>query len=102
MRLILRLSFWLLLALMVIPVGGDDHVARVEPTGPIQAVDAARQALDDIAGICERRPEVCATGRQVLQSLGEKAREGARLAYETLDRKYGDADISTGSVPAAK
>ncbi len=104
MRFLFRLSFWLLLALLVVPIGRDDHVARLEPIGTMQALDAARGAIDDISAICERKPDICAAGQQVLHAIGERARDGARIAYETLDRKFGETDdpMPTGSIPAAK
>lgn len=104
MRFLIRLSFWLFLALLVVPIGRDNHVVRQDPIGTMQAFDAARGAIDDISAICERKPEVCVAGQQVLQAIGQRARDGARIAYETLDKKFGGADdpMPTGSIPAAK
>lgn len=104
MRFLFRLAFWLVLAALVVPFGDGGHVKRADPIGPMQAFDAAREAIDDVAGLCQRKPAVCAAGQQVLQAIGQHARDGARIAYETLDRKFGEADRETltGSVPASK
>lgn len=39
------------------------------------------QAVADVRGICERQPQVCETGRDVIEYTGSKAREGLVIAY---------------------
>ena len=74
--------------------------------------------IGDVTGICERKPEVCEVGGALVGSMGVRAREGARLAYEALDGQFGEAEaesalarpseatpafdpeMTTGSVPA--
>lgn len=99
MFFLIRTAFWFSLVLLVLPLGaaGDNG----HSVGPVQALSAAREAVSDMAGLCERKPDVCETGRAALQTIGVRAREGARLAYEALDEQYGDRDDTlTGSVPA--
>ena len=57
MGFIIRSAFWLSLVLLLIPFGaGKDGEQMVNP---LQAMFAAKGAIEDIAGMCERKPEVC-------------------------------------------
>lgn len=100
MGFLIRTAFWFSLVLLLLPLGtGPDGESRVSP---LQALFAAREAVGDIAGICERKPEVCETGKAAMQTIGVRARESARFAYEVLDQQFGQPDTATqtGSVPA--
>ncbi|MDI6026537.1 DUF5330 domain-containing protein [Corticibacterium sp. UT-5YL-CI-8] len=100
MGFLLRTGFWFALVLLILPFDFGSSVAEGEKVSPIQTFFAARDAVSDISGICERQPDVCETGRTALQTIGVRARETARIAYELLDQQFGekDKDISTGSV----
>lgn len=101
MGFLIRTAFWFALVLLLLPLGtGPDGESRVSP---LQALFAAREAVGDIVGICERKPEVCETGKAAMQTIGERARESARFAYEVLDEKFGQPDTATqtGSVPVS-
>jgi hypothetical protein len=80
MGFLIRMAFWFSLVLLFIPFEVSDGDGRVDTVGPIQAFFAAKGAVDDIAGMCERKPDVCETGRSALQTIGLKARETARMA----------------------
>jgi hypothetical protein len=100
MGFLIRMGFWFSLVLLLLPfdMGGEsDGAARVNP---VQTFVAAGEAIGDIAGICERKPEVCETGRQAIHTIGIRARESARIAYEMLDEKIEEpeAALSTGSI----
>lgn len=101
-RFLLRLTFWLSVVLLVLPYDRDTDGGKADPVGPLQVASAAQEAISDIMAICDRKPDVCVAGRQAAQMIGERAREGARLAYEALDRKFGDPDAAavTGGIPA--
>jgi hypothetical protein len=79
---ILRAAFWLTLVVFLIPGGADSPRA-----GAIEALLAARGAIADIAGMCERQPDVCNKGGAALLAFGEKAKLGASLFYQTIDSK---------------
>jgi hypothetical protein len=118
MGFIIRSVFWLSLVLLLIPFGGTGGDGQEDVVSPVEALLAARGAIQDVTGMCERKPEVCETGKAALHTIGVRAREGARIAYEALDSQYGDgateapADIaardpiaeviSTGSVPETR
>src|SRR5690606_1290762 len=85
----------------------DDNADRV---GPLQAVTAAGAAIGDIAGLCDRKPDVCETGKAAFSTISERARDSAEFAYRMLDAEFGEQarpvsqvhDTATGSIaPAA-
>ncbi|MBK8458449.1 MAG: DUF5330 domain-containing protein [Phyllobacteriaceae bacterium] len=100
MRFLLRMAFWGALALLVFPLDRGGEAARPDSVSPVQAWYAVSEAVGDLSAICVRKPEVCAIGRQAIQTVGERARDGARMAFEALDREFGDADREsvTGSI----
>lgn len=101
MGFLIRTAFWFSLVLLLLPLGtgpnGENSVS------PLRAILAAREAVGDIAAICERKPDVCETGKAAMQTIGVRARESARIAYEALDQQFGTPDTTTqtGSVPSA-
>lgn len=112
MGFLIKCAFWLSLVLLVIPFGNSDGSG--EPTiGAVETFLAARAVLDDVSGLCERRPEACEVGRSAFHTIGVRAREGARIAYDMLDEHFGEAaapadvaaasqadePLHTGSVP---
>ncbi|BCH34021.1 hypothetical protein MesoLjLc_59510 [Mesorhizobium sp. L-8-10] len=104
MRFLIRMGFWFSLVLLLLPFhseGGSDGAPGVSP---IEAVFAARDAVGDLAGICERKPDVCETGKSALQTIGVRARESARIAYELLDDRFAEPDpsLSTGGIPGGE
>lgn len=98
MGFLIRCVFWLSLVLLIIPlnVGNGGDKDSQPAVGPIQAFLAARDAVQDVAGICERKPDVCTTGRAALYTIGARAREGARLASEMVD---GDEPVAGAALP---
>ena len=65
----------------------------------VQAFFAAREAVGDVAGICERKPDVCETGKAAFHTIGARARESARIAIGMLEDNPGEPDTVT--TPAA-
>lgn len=102
MGFLIRCAFWLSLVLLIIPIGGAGD-AETDTVGPIQALVAAREAVGDLGAICERKPDVCVTGKAALHTIGVRAREASRIAFELLDEKVGEPDATiTGTVAPAK
>lgn len=103
MGFLIRMTFWFSLVLLVLPLdpeGGDGSTASVSP---FQALFAAREAVGDVAGICDRKPEVCETGKAAIQTITIRARESARIALEMIDEQEAEPSAeTTGSVAAAK
>ena len=98
MGFLIRIAFWFSLVLLALPLGPQGEAGNV---GPVQAFQAAREALIDMTGMCERRPEVCRTGKDAIETIGARAREGARIAVGMLAEKDDDPDTTaTGSIAA--
>jgi hypothetical protein len=103
MGFLIRTAFWLSLVLLVIPFDVSDRADTTETVGPIQAFLAARDAVGDVAGMCERQPTVCEVGRAAVHTIGLKARETARIAYAWIEDEQKapsepDTQIMTGSI----
>jgi hypothetical protein len=80
----------------------DKPAAVTEGTNAIQvgdAISAATGAYAYISAICGERPEVCEKGSETLSALGVRATEGARVAFQLLDKQFGD-DASVAKVAA--
>lgn len=96
MGFLLRMAFWFSLVLLALPFDSKDGQPSV---GAVQALMAAREAVGDISGLCERKPDVCETGKVAMHTVGIRAREAARIAYEALDENLETADTAALSEP---
>lgn len=90
MSFLIRMAFWFSLVLLALPLGVGTDEAGHQSVGPLQALFAAREAVGDIAGICERKPDVCETGKSAMQTITARARETAKIAAAMLDDKQRD------------
>jgi hypothetical protein len=90
MWFLIRATFWFSLVLLMLPFGSDESGNQVSP---LQALLAARAAVDDFSGICERKPEVCETGKAALHTIGVRAKASAKLAYDMLDDEAKDTVV---------
>jgi hypothetical protein len=101
MGFLLRIAFWFSLVLLLIPFDMGNEQPGTERVGPIETFLAAREAVVDFSGICERKPEVCEVGKSAMNTVGVRAREAARIAYEMLDENFGETDKATltGTIP---
>ena len=103
MMFLIRMAFWFSLVLLVLPLDAATEKGQADSISPVQAFFAAREAVDDVAGICQRKPDVCEAGKAAMHTIGSRARETARIAYEMLeenDPRVADAE-TTGSIPAS-
>jgi hypothetical protein len=81
---ILRAFFWLSVLFLFLP--GDPKTGTEAPdVSALNAFVAARAAVSDLSGMCERQPEVCSNGGAALQSFGSKARYGAQWLSNAFD-----------------
>ncbi len=87
MGFLIRSAFWLSLVLLFLPIGTGGSEGDVETVGPVTAFLAAREAVTDMAGMCERKPEVCETGQAVASTIAVKARESARLVLGWVEEE---------------
>ncbi|WP_309084101.1 DUF5330 domain-containing protein [Chelativorans sp.] len=86
MGLLVRSAAGLSLLFLILPIDvGETAGEQQQQVGPIQALFAARDAVLDLAGICERQPDVCATARAALATIVARATEAVRLAQSVGD-----------------
>ena len=72
-----------------IPVNPSDLGGDQKPVSPLETVGLAQSVVEDVAAFCTRNQGTCETGGQLFSQMGIKAREGARIAYTWLDKRYG-------------
>lgn len=112
-RFFIKSLFFLTLLLVGISFFGpsrqDGSSASDQATSTVDALLAVKDTVSDLGGFCDRNAETCETGKSFLGSLGERARDGAKIAYEYLDKTFGTQknepqdkpeNINTGSIPS--
>ena len=87
MGFLIRMAFWFSLVLLALPLGVGPGEDGQQSVGPIQALFAAREAVGDIAGLCERKPDVCETGKSAMYTISVRAQETAKIAAAMIDDK---------------
>ncbi|MGH6770502.1 MAG: DUF5330 domain-containing protein [Xanthobacteraceae bacterium] len=101
MRFLFRMAFWLCVVLVLLPSAGSQPAPKSQVSAG-EAFWAAKVALADMQGFCERHREACDVGSQTAVTLGQRAQVGAKMLYEFLSERFGDESGSvhaTGSVP---
>lgn len=82
MFFLLRMAFWIGLVLLVLPISTAEDGSR--QIGAWQALSAAQSALSDLSGFCDRQPQACAVGGQMLLHIGDKAQAAAVWLMENV------------------
>lgn len=101
MFFLLRLAFWFALVLFMLPLGAS-QLRNDDAVSPLQAISAARQAIQDVAGMCEREPDVCTTGKAALRTIGSRASDTARTFSDTLDRTLEEDAAPAAPIPTPR
>src|SRR5690606_32197541 len=73
MFFLVRTAFWFSLVLLVLPLDAGRAPGSPPPVSPLAAMSAAREAIGDVAGLCERKPDVCVTGKAAFETIGSRA-----------------------------
>lgn len=76
--------------------GSSDSNNQTSQMNVAGAVSAASEAYRYVSAICVEKPDVCIKGAETFHALGERAREGAKVAYQLIDAQLG------GDAPAEK
>jgi uncharacterized protein DUF5330 len=84
MFFLLRVVFWLVVALALLPSGGAQQSAQAK-VGATDAMIAAGAAVSDMSGFCDRQPDACAVGAKTAVVIGQRAQAGARMVYEFIN-----------------
>lgn len=106
MWFLIKAAFWFALVLVLLPLTNPESEARLDSQPQVhvgQTVAAATSAIGDLSGLCTRQPDVCRTGGEAISALGARARDGALIAYQFLDNRFGDGHgaVTTGSLAPA-
>src|SRR5229473_3424351 len=73
---LVRSAFWLSVVVLFLPNDPDNEAPRVTL---FQALDAGPAAVSDMSQLCDRNPDVCATGGAALDVIVDKARHGLKM-----------------------
>ncbi|MDR6952740.1 hypothetical protein J2X65_002099 [Ancylobacter sp. 3268] len=84
MFFLLRIGFWLTIVLLLLPSLPGTQPSGTDAPGtaqvdPLKALSAASSAVSDAGGFCEREPQACAIGSEIITQLGSRAEAGAQL-----------------------
>jgi hypothetical protein len=104
MFFLLRVAFWLIIVLAILPSGGAQQSAQAR-VGAADAMVAAGAAVSDMSSFCDRQPGACVVGAQTAIVIGQRAQAGAKMVYEFFNDRVSratDKGDKTGSVDKAK
>ncbi|MHA6644732.1 DUF5330 domain-containing protein [Mesorhizobium sp. A623] len=115
MFFLIRAAFWFSLVLLALPFNTGTDDANGQSIGAIQALAAAGEAVSDISGLCQRKPDVCEAGKSAMHTVTVRAIKTAKIAasmlnddsdanapdQSALDQSALDTATTTGSVPAS-
>ncbi|AQS42044.1 MAG: Hypothetical protein BHV28_13610 [Candidatus Tokpelaia hoelldobleri] len=103
-RFLLKCSFFLMIVFVALayfaPAHENGQGENTANAGAMDTVGAIRDTVTDMGSFCQRNRQTCETGKSVIGSIGVKARDGARFAYELLDSQFGgkeDKERQTGT-----
>ncbi|WP_274424898.1 DUF5330 domain-containing protein [Chelativorans sp. YIM 93263] len=85
---LIRCIFWFSLVLLFLPINVSEQAPGVESVNPLQAIAAVRDTVRDLADICMRQPDVCATASAAVQTITARAKEGMRIARELVEEEH--------------
>ncbi|MGG7519526.1 DUF5330 domain-containing protein [Allorhizobium undicola] len=95
MWFLIKGTFWFTLVLVVLSYMGSpegENSAATPSFDMANAIVAVTGAYDYARGLCEEKPDVCEKGSQTLHAIGVRAREGALVAYQFLNRQFGEGE----------
>jgi len=97
MFFLLRMAFWLGLVLVLMP-----FLLRGENVSMFDALGAMQAVVADARGFCDRQPNACAVGGQMVSHLTEQAQAGAKWLSDTLaSHEAAPAPPANTAAPAA-
>lgn len=92
LRFLFKLLFFLVVIFIIASFFANPSSKNENPnqTGNIDSLDtfsAIRDTIFDLGNFCNRNSETCTTGKAILNSVGERVRTGAKVAYDYLGGK---------------
>lgn len=103
MGMLIKGTFWFCVVLVVLPFFDGEAQKKLEGAPQVEAADAvtaATGALSYIGEMCSQRPDVCIKGAETVSALGNRAKEGALVAYKLLDKNFSDKPAATAAATA--
>ncbi|RYC26825.1 DUF5330 domain-containing protein [Ciceribacter ferrooxidans] len=102
MWFLIKGTFWFSMVLVLLSYFGTRPEAQDAGASldVADAISAATDAYAYVSEICSVKPDVCVKGAETFAALGERAREGALVAYQLLDRQFGDEAKSEDAATA--
>lgn len=92
MWFLIKGTFWFALVLVVLSFLSTPDRSQTMPGIEIgNTIAAATGAYQYIAGLCVEKPDVCLHGAETFAALSERAKAGALVAYQLLDRHLSGA-----------
>ena len=85
MFFLLRMTFWLGLVLVLLPIGTAQRSTSTGEISATEAISAASATVGDLRGFCTRQPDACTVGSQVATAIGYRAQAGAKMLYDALN-----------------
>lgn len=99
MWFLIKGTFWFAAVLVVLSYFSNRPATETESASALEvgdAVAAATEAYQYVSAICAEKPDVCVKGAETFSALGVRAKEGARVAFELLDKQFGNGPPSDG------
>ena len=96
MLFLLRLGFWLMLVILLLPGSPEDGRRLVSSAG---------RTVSDVKSFCERNPEVCDDARVALTSIVSKLKSGAGMLQAFMspdEKKDEDRIVGVANQPKAQ
>ena len=85
MFFVLRMTFWLGLVLVLLPIEKTPQSAEKLPQINVSdAVHAGTAAVSDLSQLCKRQPQACEVGKQATTVIGARTKEAARKIYRSI------------------
>lgn len=103
MWFLIKGAFWCSMTLVVLSFFSSqpqDDTAGGPRLEMGDAIAAATDAYQYLSAICTEKPDVCEKGAETFQALGERAREGALVAYQLLDAQFAGDEAVAENKPA--
>jgi hypothetical protein len=96
MFFLLRMTFWLGLVLVLLPIGASQRSQSASEVSATEAISAASATVGDLRGFCDRQPDACTVGSQVATAIGYRAQTGAKMLYDAITEAMAPHD--TGAI----
>ncbi|MHB0954442.1 MAG: DUF5330 domain-containing protein [Allorhizobium sp.] len=106
MWFLIKGTFWFSMVLVVLSYFSGQPATEEASNGPRlevgDAIAAATDAYAYLSEICSQKPDVCVKGAETFAALGHRAREGALVAYQFLDKQFADDAEPTAALADTK